>query len=184
MGTRRWVSPGKTYFEIKTLNICHRFSWPQRLFCGSYCRKVHAILCTWSIWALCGLFKVVFHRYTFSSSVFYSCSHVHCVLSKQELLLQFLSSLKHFVLLVPAVICFKFSRISIFRLIFWSTLYSTNDRVRHGGNWGPGPIHITLGTALPTNVGSFHQGCKFIESRNFSAKGTSGPGLIPVHATE
>lgn len=103
MGTRRWVSPGKTYFEIKTLNVCHRFSWPQRLFCGSYCRKVHAILCTWSIWALRGLFLKLFFIDTLFPPVFFIAAHMLCPLctSKQELLLQFLTVWSIFMLLVP-----------------------------------------------------------------------------------
>lgn len=166
---------GKSWqsLETKTLNVCHRFSWPQRLFCGSYCRKVHVTLCTWSIWALCEFFKVVFHRYTFSSSVFYSCSHaVSIVYIQTGTVASIPHSLKHFYVVsslqwfVSNSHEYPFSGSS-----FEALLYSTKGRVRHGGNWGPGPIHITQ----EQHLGSFHQGCKFIESRNFSTRrGLSG----------
>lgn len=147
-------------------------SWPQ-WFCGSYpLYKRHL--------SSVGFLKVVFHRYTFSFSVFYSCSHaVPIVYIPTGTVASIPRRLKYFSVVSSLQRFVSNSHEYPFRLIFWSTsCIPQNIEWDTRASKDSDPAHHP-GAALPTKAGSFRQAPKFIDSRNVSARGGSfKPSLI------
>lgn len=151
VGTRRWARPGKTYFGIQTLNVCHGF------FLLTPKTFLWWLLSAREAFELSVGFRFFFLKLFFIDTlfppVFFIAAHMLCSLctSQQELLLLFLTVWSIFMLLVPCSDLFLIlTNIHFQTHLLKRSLCSAKDTVRHGGKEASDPHHPGTAHCQPT----------------------------------